>query len=374
MKVPFVDLQAQHYAIHDEVLEAVDGVISKGNFILGEPVSQLEAEFAAYCGTHYAIGVDSGLSALQLALEAFGIGPGDEVIVPANTFIATAAAVTFAGARPVLIDIDPSTYNVDLDRLKSAITSRTKALMPVHLYGLPVDMDSIMEIANREGLYVIEDACQAHGAYYRDKRVGSIGHAGAFSFYPAKNLGACGDAGMLVTNDPIVDERVRAMRNCGQRQKYYHTFAPYNHRLDTLQAAILRIKLKHLDVWNAARRSHAAEYNKMLGDSSVIAPVPIEGAQAVWHLYVIRCTNRDDMQTHLGKQGIGTGIHYPIPIHMQPYYQNLGYQLHDFPVTEGYATQILSLPMFPELSREAIEYVVAAIKSFVPSSAELVRS
>jgi dTDP-4-amino-4,6-dideoxygalactose transaminase len=364
MKVPFVDLQAQHQPIYEEVMEAVGRVISGAHFVLGQDVADLETEYAAYCGTQYAIGVDSGLSALKIALEAYGVGPGDEVIVPANTFIATAAAVTFVGAKPVLVDMDPDTHNIDITQIEAHITPRTKAILPVHLYGLPVDMDKIMEIANRRNLIVIEDACQAHGAYFKGRRAGSMGHAAAFSFYPAKNLGACGDAGILVTNDAKITEKAKALRNCGSLQKYYHITSPYNHRLDTLQAAILRIKLKHIDSWNAERRKHATLLNELLQGTGVVTPNAIEGAEPVWHLYVIRTARRDELQAFLGKQGIGTGIHYPIPIHLQPFYENLGYKKGDFPVTERYAEQILSLPMFPELTREAVEYIANTIKSF----------
>lgn len=365
MTVPFVDLKAQHQPLQEEINQAVLAVLSKTNFILGDDVSKFEDEFAAYCGTSHAIGLDSGLSALKLALDAYGIGAGDEVIVPANTFIATAAAVTFTGAQVVFVDIQPDTYNLDPDLLEAAITPRTKAVIPVHLYGIPADMDRILEIAERHQLIVIEDACQAHGAYYQGKRAGSLGHAAAFSCYPAKNLGAAGDAGILVTNDAQIADRVRAMRNCGQREKYYHVTTPYNHRLDTLQAAILRVKLRHLDAWNAARAEHAALYNQLLADTDVITPATPDNTSSVWHLYVIRVEQRDALKDYLGSKGIATGLHYPIPLHLQPYYQPLGYKEGDFPITEAYARQILSLPMFAELRREDVEYVAAEIKQFV---------
>lgn len=364
MNVPFVDLQAQHRPIQDEVNRAIQHVIENAHFVLGEDVAAFESEFAAYCGTRYAVGVDSGLSALELTLRAYGIGAGDEVIVPANTFIATAAAVTFTGAKPVLVDIRPDTYNIDTGQIEAAITPRTRAIIPVHLYGIPADMDAILALASKHNLIVIEDACQAHGAYYRDRRAGSLGHAAAFSFYPAKNLGATGDAGMVVTNDAQVAAQIKAMRNCGQREKYYHVTLPANHRLDTIQAAVLRIKLKHLDSWNAARRQHAARFNELLKDSGVITPATPADTQPVWHLYVIRTEDRDELKDHLSKRGIGTGIHYPVPIHLQPYYHDLGYRAGDFPVTERYAKQILSLPMFAELTPEAIASVVDTIKQF----------
>lgn len=364
-KVPFIDLVAQHQPIQDEVNRAVQAVLTKANFILGSEVEQFEREFAAYCGTQQAVGVDSGLSALKLALEAYGIGPGDEVIVPANTFIATAAAVTFAGARVVLVDIRPNSYNLDPGRVEAAITPRTKAIIPVHLYGIPADMDEIMDIARRHNLIVIEDACQAHGAYYKGKRAGFIGHAAAFSFYPAKNLGAAGDGGILVTNDAEVAEKARAMRNCGQKEKYVHVTTPYNHRLDTLHAAVLSIKLPHLDNWNEARQERALLYNRLLETSGVITPAQPADTVPIWHLYVVRAENRDGLKNHLAERGIGTALHYPIPIHMQPYYQNLGYREGDFPITEQYAKQILSLPMYAELPLEAVEYVAESIQKYV---------
>ncbi|MBI5667924.1 MAG: DegT/DnrJ/EryC1/StrS family aminotransferase [Chloroflexi bacterium] len=364
-KVPFVDLVAQHQPIQDEVNRAVMAVLTKANFILGSEVEQFEQEFAAYCGTPHAVGVDSGLSALKLALEAYGIGPGDEVIVPANTFIATAAAVTFTGAKVVLVDIRPNSYNLDPERVEAAITPRTKAIIPVHLYGTPAPMDEIMDIARRHNLIVIEDACQAHGAYYQDKRAGSLGHAAAFSFYPAKNLGAAGDGGILVTNDEQVAEKVRAMRNCGQKEKYHHITTPYNHRLDTLHAAVLSVKLRRLDGWNEARGERARLYNRLLVGSGVVTPEVPANTVPVWHLYVIRAANRDGLKDYLAERGISTALHYPIPIHTQPFYQNLGYREGDFPITEQYAKQILSLPMYAELPLEAVEYVADAIQHYV---------
>jgi dTDP-4-amino-4,6-dideoxygalactose transaminase len=279
----------------------------------------------------------------------------------ANTFIATALAISYTGATPVLVDIDPQTYTIDTTAMKSAITAHSKAVIPVHLYGQPADMDSVLEIARQHGLVVIEDACQAHGARYKGQRVGSLGHAAAFSFYPAKNLGACGDGGMMVTHDEQVAERVRMLRHYGQRAKYQHVLRGYNHRLDTLQAALLRVKLEYLDAWNAARRQHARLYGELLAHSRVVLPPAPAYAESVYHLYVIRVPDRDRLRAHLHDQGIATGIHYPIPIHLQPAYQDLGYGQGDFPVTERYAHQILSLPMYPELSPESIEYVAEAI-------------
>lgn len=368
MKVPFLDLKAQHQPIQEEINTAIQSVFARTAFILGEEVQQFEREFAAYCNVDHAVGVDSGLSALKLALEAFGIGAGDEVIVQANTFIATAAAVTFVGATVVLVDVEPDSYNIDPELIEAAITPRTKAIIPVHLYGIPADMDRICDIARRHNLIVIEDACQAHGAYYKGQRVGSFGDAAAFSFYPGKNLGAAGDAGILVTNNAEIAESVRAMRNCGQREKYNHVTSPYNNRMDTLHAAILSIKLKHLDDWNAARREHAARYAELLNGADVVIPTAPEDVVPVWHLYVIRSEQRDQLKDHLAAKGIATGLHYPIPLHLQPYYQDLGYKLGDFPITERFADQILSLPMYAEMTDEAVAYVAEEIREFVANT------
>jgi len=365
MNVPFVDLRAQYQSLAAEVQQAISVVLERGDFVLGREVSLFEEEFAAYCEAEYAVGVDSGTSALELALRAFDIGPGDEVITAANTFIATAFAVSYTGATPVLVDVDPQTYTIDVSLLESAITDRTRAIIPVHLYGHPAEMDPIMEMARRYRLVVIEDACQAHGAKYKGKRVGSLGHAAAFSFYPAKNLGAYGDGGMVATNDERVAGSLRVLRNYGQREKYHHMVQGYNHRLDTLQAAVLRVKLKHLDAWNAARRQHAKLYRELLAHSPVVLPVEASCAEAVYHLYVIRVEDRDGLRVYLQDRGVATGIHYPIPIHLQPSYRALGYKKGSFPVTEGCAEQILSLPMYAELTPASIEYVAEAIRTFV---------
>lgn len=366
MNVPFVDLRDQYQSLASEVQQAISTVLERGDFILGREVSLFEEEFAAYCGVEYAVGVDSGTSALELALRAFDIGPGDEVITAANTFIATAFAVSYTGATPVLIDVDPQTYTIDISLLESAITDRTRAIIPVHLYGHPADMDPIVEIAAKHGLVVIEDACQAHGARYKGKRVGSLGHVAAFSFYPSKNLGACGDGGMVVTNDEQVVESLRALRNYGEREKYHHLVQGFNHRLDTLQAAVLWVKLKHLDAWNAARCQHARLYRELLVHCPVVLPAEAGYAEAVYHLYVIRVEDREGLRAYLQDRGVATGIHYPIPIHLQPGYRDLGYKKGSFPVTERYAEQVLSLPMYAELTPASIEYVAKAIKGFVP--------
>jgi dTDP-4-amino-4,6-dideoxygalactose transaminase len=364
--VPFVDLPAQHAPLMAEIEQAVTTVLHTTNFILGEEVAAFEKEFAAYCGAPYAVGVDSGTSALELAIRAYGIGAGDEVITTANTFIATVLAITHTGATPVLVDADPRTYLMDTTALESAITERTRAIIPVHLYGQPADMDAIMEVAERHGLIVIEDAAQAHGAFYKGRRVGTLGHAAAFSFYPAKNLGCGGDGGAIVTNDPQVIEYVNIFRNCGQSTKHHHVLAGHNHRLDTLQAAILSVKLPHLDAWNTARQRHANMYSQFLADvEGVITPKVAEHAESVWHLYIIQIESRDELRAFLGERNIATGLHYPTPIHLQPAYQSLGYTKGDFPVSEQYTQRLVSLPMYAEMTAEHITYVVESIKEFV---------
>jgi dTDP-4-amino-4,6-dideoxygalactose transaminase len=353
-QVPFVDLAAQYRTISAEINEAVSRVIRDTDFILGREVSLFEEEFASFCEAKWAIGVDSGTSALELALRAYEIGPGDEVITAANSFIASALAISHAGATPVLVDVDPETYTIDVAAIEKAITPRTKGVIPVHLYGHPADMDPLVELAQRHGLVIIEDACQAHGARYKGKRTGSLGHAAAFSFYPGKNLGAYGDGGMVVTSDQAVAKRLEMLRNYGQKEKYQHMFRGYNRRLDTLQAAVLRVKLKHLDEWNDARRQHAKSYRRLLEQNGIVTPYAVAHAESVWHLYVIRSGQRDALKEHLAGRGIGVGIHYPIPIHLQLAYRDLGYRQGDFPVTEEYAHQILSLPMYAELTAEVI--------------------
>lgn len=382
MKVPFVDLLAQYHTIKEEADAAVARVLSRGDFVMGQAVDAFEAEFARYCEADFAIGVDSGYSALELILRGYEIGPGDEVITAANTFIATALAITTCGAKPVLVDAHPTTYNLDPAQIEAAITPRTRAIMPVHLYGQPADMDPILEIAHKHELLVVEDAAQAAGARYKGRRSGSLGHAAAFSFYPAKNLGAYGDGGAIVTSDATLAERVRLLRNLGQRAKYQHEVQGYNHRLDTLQAAVLSVKLPHLDRWNAARRAHAQRYAQLLSDLPVTLPAqslstealtaepagpePVRtdsaAAEHIFHLYVIRTPERTALQQHLNHAGIATGIHYPVPIHLQPAYRELGYKQGDFPVTEAWMDEILSLPMYPELSPVAIEYVAHTMR------------
>jgi dTDP-4-amino-4,6-dideoxygalactose transaminase len=363
-RVPFVDLAAQHATIHPQLTRAAARVLRDADFILGRDVERFEEAFAQYCGCEYAVGVDSGTSALQLTLEAYHIGAGDEVIAPANTFIATALAISCAGATPVLVDVDPRAHTLDVERLEDAITDRTRAILPVHLYGQPADMDAVLEVARRHRLVVIEDACQAHGARYKGRPVGSLGAAAAFSFYPSKNLGACGDGGIVVTNDVETARSLRMLRNYGQDKKYHHIVRGYNRRLDTLQAALLRVKLKYCDAWTTARRRRGELYNRLL-EGSVVTPVVAGYSEPVWHLYVIEVDDRDGLQKHLADRGIETAIHYPVPIHLQPAYRALGYHAGDFPVTERAARRILSLPMYPELPFDAIEEVVAEVRGFV---------
>jgi dTDP-4-amino-4,6-dideoxygalactose transaminase len=361
MSIPWVNLTIQHQNLRSEINSAIQAILDHGDFILGQDVAKLEEEFAAYCGTKYAVGVDNGLSALELSLRALDVKPGHEVIVPTHTFTATAAAATLAGATPVFVDADPETWNIDPAKIENAITPRTRAIIPVHLYGLPANMDMILSIAEKHNLVVVEDACQAHGAHYKGHRVGSLGNAAGFSFYPTKNLGACGDGGMVTTNDVKVAETIRALRNCGQREKNVHELIPFNHRLDNLQAAILRVKLPHLDEWIALRRKWAALYTKLLAGSGLVLPAEPTGYQHVYHLYVIRSQQRDDLQAFLKERGIGTAIHYPNPVHLQPFYSNGADRHGQFPIAERICNEILSLPMFPELTEEQVELVSSEI-------------
>jgi len=355
-----MDLSRLHEPLLPDIRAAMDEVIRRNAFILGDEVAQLENAFADYCDAAHCVGLDNGSSALELALRAWGIGPGDEVITAPNSFIATASGIAFTGATPVFVDIDPATYNIDVTQIEGAITPRTKAIVPVHLYGQPADMDPIMKIAHKHGLKVLEDACQAHGARYHGRRCGSLGDAAAFSFYPAKNLGCFGDGGALTTNDAALAEQVRMLRNYGQRVKYEHVFLAYNRRLDTLQAAVLNVKLPHLDGWNSSRRQTAARYESLL-KGSVETPQVADYAESVYHLYVIRCPNRDQIAAHLKQAGIDTGYHYPVPIHLQEAYAYLGHQPGAFPEAERACREVLSLPMFPHMRDEEIEAVAAAV-------------
>jgi len=364
MSIPLVDLKAQYHSIKAEIDAATARIFENSSFILGAEVEAFERDFAHYCGVKHAIGVSSGTDALQLALLGYGIGEGDEVITTSFTFIATAAAISHVGAKPVLVDIDPRTYNIDPAKIEAAITPRTKAILPVHLYGQPAQMTPILEIAGRYGLRVIEDACQAHGATYFGRKTGGLGDVACFSFYPSKNLGGAGDGGMLTTNDDAFAEWARKVRDHGRTGKYVHGLIGFTYRLDALQAAILRVKLAHLDAWNEARRRHAATYNELLASTGVVLPQEAEGCRSVYHVYVIRTPQRDELLAHLQRRGIGASVHYTLPIHLQPAYAALGLPRGAFPVAEACAESVISLPMYAELTRDQIEEVVEAIKEF----------
>ena len=358
--VPFVDLRAQHFSLRAELEAACLAALARCDYILGGEVRAFEEEFAEFCGAEHCIGVDSGLSALELILRGYDIGPGDEVITASNTFIATALAISAAGAMPVLVD-PADDYCLDARGVAAAVTPRTRAIMPVHLYGQPCDMNAICSIAAEHGLLVIEDAAQAHGARLGRRRAGSLGNAAAFSFYPAKNLGAAGDGGAVVTSDAALAERIRLLANYGQQRKYHHEIIGGNHRLDTLQAAMLRVKLRRLDDWADLRRAHAASYLDLLGDLDLVLPVTRAGVDHVWHLFVIRVRERERVQAGLTAAGIATGIHYPTPIHLQPAYAHLGLEPGEFPIAEEHASHLLSLPMFPELTSDQIARVADAL-------------
>ncbi len=365
-RVAFVDLRAQTRALHPALIAAMEAVLSRGDFVLGEDLAGFERDFAAYCGVDHAVGVDSGLSALELALRAAGIGPGDEVITQANTFIATVSAIQAVGAQPVLADCDTQGA-VDAAGVAASISPRTRAVVPVHLFGRIGDMDAIKSLAAKHNLVVIEDACQAHGAIWKGKRAGSFGGAAAFSFYPGKNLGAFGDGGTLVTSSPEIADRARVLRNYGQRVKYLHEATPANHRLDTLQAAVLRVKLPHLDAWNDQRRQLADAYRQRLAGLPIDLPAAEEGRRHVYHLFVIGIDGRDQLRGTLAAAGIETGIHYPIPLHRQPVLASLGYRDGTFPQTERLAARSLSLPMYPELPVDQLDRVAAVVRDWVIS-------
>ncbi|MDD4906204.1 MAG: DegT/DnrJ/EryC1/StrS family aminotransferase [Methylobacter tundripaludum] len=359
--IPFVDLKAQYTGIKDEVNAAIQGVLDTCQFTLGSEVAAFEEEFASYSQAQYGIGVNTGTSALHLALLAAGIGPGDEVITVPFTFVATVAAIYYTGATPVFVDIDPRTFTIDVKAIEAAITDKTKAILPVHLYGQPADMDPILDIAKRHGLVVIEDAAQAHGAEYKGKRVGSIGDMGCFSFYPGKNLGAYGEGGMVVTSNPEYTRTMRMLRDWGAEQKYQHVLKGYNFRLEGIQGAVLRVKLRHLEAWTEARRAAAAHYNELMSDSGVATPEAMPYARHVYHIYAIRTQQRSEWQQALQDKGIQTGIHYPIPVHLLPAYADLGYTQGDFPHSEQAANEVLSLPMFAELSPAQCKEVSKAV-------------
>lgn len=365
MNVQFVDLKAQYETIASEVDEAIHRVVVNADFILGKDVELFEQEFAAYCDVKYAVGLDSGMSALELALRAYNIGEGDEVITVSHTFSATAFSISLAGARPVFVDVDPSTYNMASTQIEAAITPRTKAILPVHLYGQPADMDEISAIAHKHGLVLIEDACQAHGARYKGKRVGGWGDIACFSFYPGKNLGAYGDGGMIVTGNADLADKLKMLRNYGQREKYNHILIAYNRRLDNLQAAVLRVKLRHLESWNSARRAAADLYNRWLKDvDGVVTPYASGDRTHVYHLYVIQHPQRDALLSYLREHGVFAGLHYPMAVHQQPCYEDLNITPGSLPITESLASRVISLPIYPEIRPEQIEFVCDQVRSF----------
>jgi len=377
MNVPFLNLKVQYKQIEHEVLPMVTEAMTNGAFIGGPQVLGFEKEFAEFCESKYCAGLNSGTDALRFALMAVGVGPGDEVITVPNTFIATTEAISQAGATPVFVDIDERTYNMDPQKLEACLNQRyahgamrsagrPKAVIPVHLYGQPADMDLILDIAQTHNIKVIEDACQAHGALYKDRKVGSFGSVGCFSFYPGKNLGAYGEGGAIVTQDEEIASKISMIRDHGQAKKYFHDIEGYNGRLDAIQAGVLRIKLRRLSDWNQSRRENAAYYNELLSKvDGVTLPVEADFASSVYHLYVILVDDRDGLQQFLSDKGIGTGLHYPLPLHLQKAYGHLGYEDGSFPVTESVAKKLISLPMFPELTREQIEYVAESIKEFI---------
>ena len=368
MKIPFADLGAVHRELNGEISKAIREVISRGDFILGKDVLEFENEFSKECGCQFGVGVNSGTDALFLSILSLGIGPQDEVIVPDFTYIATALAVSYTGARPVFVDIDEETYNIDPRKIQKAITKKTKAIIPVHLFGQPANMPQILRIAKDKGLKVIEDVAQAHGATIKLgqkgwKKVGSLGDTGCFSFYPSKNLGAMGDAGMVVTNDEQIYQKLLILRDQGRITKYKHTIIGYNARLDTLQAAILRVKLRRLNQWNSMRQKAARTYDKYLkGIKGVAIPKVAAGLRHVYHIYAIRVKNRDKVYEHLREKGITAMLHYPIPLHLQMAYRHLGYRKGDFPVSEKIASEIISLPMHPYLRENQIKYIAKDLK------------
>lgn len=347
--IPFLDLKAQYASIKLEVDAAIQKVLESCQFTLGSEVAAFEEEFASYSGSAHGIGVNSGTSALHLSLLAAGIGPGDEVITVPFTFVASAAAIHYTGAKPIFVDIDPRTYTMDGTALEAAITPRTKAILPVHLYGQPADMDPILRVARKHGLVVIEDAAQAHGAEYNGRRVGGLGDLGCFSFYPGKNLGAYGEGGMVVTSNPELARTVRMLRDWGGEKKYQHVLKGYNMRLEGMQGAVLRVKLRHLEDWTEGRRAAAARYSALLDGSGISTPIALPNVRHVYHIYAIRAPNREKWQSTLQARGIATGIHYPTPVHLLPAYADLGYSAGEFPHSEQAANEVLSLPMFPEL-------------------------
>jgi len=363
IQVPFLDIRVQNVALRPEFDAAIREVIDSGAFAGGQYVAEFETDFAAYCECRHAIGLGSGTEALWLALLALGVGPGDDVLTVPSTFMATAEAITYCGARPIFVDVDARTCTLDPAGLEKALTPKTKAIIPVHLFGQTADMDPILEFARARGLFVIEDAAQAHGAKYKGRSAGSLGDAGCFSFYPGKNLGAFGEAGAVVTNDADLDEKIRILRDHGQVRKYHHTMVGWNCRMDGIQGAVLRIKLRHLDKGNTLRRKHAERYGRALRDvEGVLLPYEAPDAHHVYHLYAVRVQRRDEVMRRMADKGVGTGIHYPVPIHLQEAYRSLGHQRGAFPVAERSADEFVSLPMFPELTPAQIDFASRALE------------
>jgi dTDP-4-amino-4,6-dideoxygalactose transaminase len=365
MIVPYADLKGQYASLREEILAALDRVGSKAAFILGEEVCEFEREFAAYCGVKHCVAVNSGTSALHLALLGAGIRAGDEVITTPNTFIATAEAISYTGAKPVFVDIDPRTANIDPGKIAAAVTPRTRAILPVHLYGLAAEMDAILEIAARHKLTVIEDACQAHGARYHGKRVGSIGTAAAFSFYPSKNLGAYGEGGALTTNDDALAARARSLRCHGESRRYFHDVVGYNYRMEGFQGAVLRVKLPRLEKWNARRKELADIYRRTLAGAQVELQDGGPATERVDHLFVVYVANRDGVRTRLEERGVQTGIYYPLPIHLQKPYQSLGYQRGDLPQVESACERVISMPLYPEMTNDQAAYAAQTLREIV---------
>jgi len=363
--IPLVDLKAQYRALKPEIDQAIQRVLDNAQFILGPAVSSFEQDFAAFCHSADAIGVNSGTSALHLALLAAGVRPGDEVITVPFTFVATVAAIEYAQARPVFVDIEPTYFTMDPAKIERAVTPRTKAIVPVHLYGQPADMDAIRDVADRHRLIVIEDACQSHGSEYKGRRCGSMGLLGCFSFYPGKNLGAYGEGGAIVTSDPALATKVRLLRSWGEEVRYEHKHRGFNYRMDGVQGAVLGVKLKYLEAWTEARRSHAAEYTRRLNGTAASAPTERPASRHVYHQYVVRVPERDAWRAALTEAGVQTGVHYPIPVHLQPAYADLGYSSGDFPIAEQAAAEVLSLPMFPEMTDQQIESIATVFRAGV---------
>jgi dTDP-4-amino-4,6-dideoxygalactose transaminase len=366
MNVQLVDLHKQYQPLKAEILRGMEQALEGMHLFLGENVQAFEREFAQFCGVKHGIGVSDGTSALHVILRAMDIGPGDEVITVPYTFIATAEAILLVGARPVFVDIDPHSYLMDVGQIEAKITANTRAIMPVHLYGQTADMDAINALAQRYGLKVIEDACQAHGALYKGRCAGGLGDAASFSFYFSKNLGGYGEGGFITTNDDELAHKLRMLRDHGSERRYYHDLVGMNARLDELQAVILRVKLPHLEEWNECRRQNAARYNALLRGLPLILPACCPENKHVYHLYVVRTARRDELQAYLKEQGIATGIHYPVPLHLQRALKELGYRAGDFPVAEGVAGEVLSLPMYPELSDEQAHFVAAKVGNWLP--------